>query len=204
MKTTHTFVYLACITLLTAGYSSKIHAGKVVGWDNTNLVFTASEIHPDEVLLQWRGNFHADDFKSFIVSKSVDGENFQLLSERALPADDGWTDYSIVTPGDGAHKLFYKLSGQTEDGEIVDLKTICLPMGNVGLTVVPHTSNSVIYLTAKKVCEISIFDMDGQEISQFTLNNVRQTLDISSYTKGKYQIKTNGDHDHSYVIVEKI
>lgn len=70
------------------------------------------------------------------------------------------------------------------------------------LTIVPTITKDVVnVLKAPKKATFNIYDLSGKKLNSGTINSDRETLDLSSYTKGIYIIEIKTDKD---IISKKI
>ncbi len=185
MKTLQAFLILTILSVSAICQPLLVYGVELS--DEHDISLTANEIHQNEVLITWEGDFHADDLQDFVLSISEDGQTYR--AEEAVAFQGTRSKYSQMVKTKGKQDLYYKLSGRTHEGKLIPLKTIMMPGSPQGIGVIPLKSNHLIYFTTTEACDAAIFNETGEEVLQIQLKKGMQPVDISSYDVGKYQIK---------------
>lgn len=131
-----------------------------------------------------------DNVEQVVIDAPVPGRNYrvEITNKGNLVNNSGTSapqNYSIM------------VTGYTQQ-VLATNKTSALN----NLTIVPTITKDVVnVLKAPKKATFNIYDLSGKKLNSGTINSDRETLDLSSYTKGIYIIEIKTDKD---IISKKI
>ncbi len=151
------------------------------------------------VNLQWQTASETDN-KEFIISRSVDGQQFNVLGKVASFGNTA-SGYNYVfydkKPVNGIN--YYRLEQQDFNGKIVDLG---VRVANVSLTdhevkVYPNPTKDIINVAfaAGLYNQIQLIDINGKILKQISLNSsiTQTTISLNNLPSGTYLLKLNGN-----------
>ncbi len=203
MKTLPVLIVLM-FTLLLSGERMHLSANQLTDNIGLDVKFSASEIHPDEILLRWSTSFPNDDFESIQVLQSTNGADFQVISDEEIHPVSDYPWQNLIVKADGSKEMTYRLTAQTPNGTTVVLKTLTLALGKPKLEAIPLKSNDVIYLSASKQGQALIVDTDGNELARVEVLQSLQPLDISHLSRGIYYVQSGDPDDNTSVSIERL
>jgi len=134
-----------------------------------------------------------DNVEQVVINTPVAGRAYkiQITNKGTLVNDSGTPssqNYSIIATG---------------FSEILGTKDLASTTGD--LTVAPSVTKDITHiLKAPKKSTFTIYDLSGKKLQNGTINSEKETIDLSTYTKGIYiiEIKTNKDVISKKVIKE--
>ncbi|WP_153399395.1 S8 family peptidase [Chryseobacterium vaccae] len=133
-----------------------------------------------------------DNVEQVVIDNPVAGRNYriEITNKGTLRNSTGGNapqNYSILVTG------YTSVLGTQEAGSVREL------------AIAPSVTKDIVnILKAPKKSTFTIYDLSGKKLQNGTINNEKETIDLSSYTKGIYiiEIKTNKDVISKKVIKE--
>ena len=165
----------------------------------TLLDYTVTLQNTGIVKLQWQTAAETDN-KEFIISRSLDGQQFNVLGKVASSGNTT-TGNSYVfydkKPVNGIN--YYRLEQQDFDGKIKDLGLRVL---NVSLTdnkveIYPNPTQDIVNVAfvAGVYHQIQLIDINGKIVKQISLSSstTQTTISLNNVASGTYFLKFNGN-----------
>ena len=152
-----------------------------------------------EVIVSWQVLSQLNNQK-FIIEHSTDGRKFDSIGEVAGGGDSNEAiTYTFVHqfPNDGDN--FYRIRQIDYDG-----KDDFSPIARVVLTrqdgtCFPNPVSDYCYFASKRETTLFVYSDNGRLMGQFDLHMGQNIVDMSSYPKGMYFLKTN-DGEYKRII----
>ena len=152
--------------------------------------FEAIDMHPDELLLSWKGDFTAQAWDRFMVF-TVEGKTITKVSE--VEYIEGSNHYHTVIKAISRDPIHLQLVGVLRDGDQLQLGEIKMLAQEDRLSVTPLKSANVIHIKAPSgKCALKILDEKGQLMRSLELTKRRTPIDISWLDSGKYRLIMEG------------
>ncbi len=151
------------------------------------------------VKLQWQTTSETDN-KEFIISRSVDGQQFNVVGKVASFGNTTMGNNYVFNdkkPVNGIN--YYRLEQQDFDGKTTDLGVRVL---NVSLTdhkveIYPNPTQDIVNVAfvAGIYHQIQLIDINGKILKQISLGSstTQTTISLNNLTSGTYLLKFNGD-----------
>ncbi|SOD11821.1 T9SS type A sorting domain-containing protein [Pedobacter xixiisoli] len=159
--------------------------------------FTAKTI-TNGVQLNWKVGSETNN-KQYIISRSVDGENYSLVTKiagkinSAEPLSYSYTDQTV-----NGGNYYYKLEQEDLNGEINYLATqvvkIDLAGGSINVYPNPTAGKITVALTTGGYSKYSVINLQGTAVLQGSIHKADQqvSLNLTGLAKGTYIIKLTG------------
>ena len=166
----------------------------------TLVAFTATTSERG-VILNWSTSSELNS-DVFIVSKSVDGTNFnELETVKAAGNSKEVLNYIVLDKNPFAGISYYKLTQLDKDAKVAIEKVIVANYKlSADLVVIypnPVIDNLNVKIADKRFKTAQFVDVNGKVLKSFTLtsNTAELTVDMSTFPKGVYLFKLIGDKD---------
>jgi hypothetical protein len=147
--------------------------------------------------------------KGFFIEYSKDANNWSTLGYVENNSSQlSSTKYSFSHTGSGSGRYYYRIRQVGEEGQVsyseikfIDIKS------NSAVSIGPNPTTGIIHISnyEKSFTTISILDIAGQIISQSSLHNAMNTIDISQLPNGTYLLRLQsqlGQLYHQKIIKE--
>jgi hypothetical protein len=156
--------------------------------------FSARKISSDNVKLDWTSE-NERNTSHFAVERSADGGAFNAIGS-VNASGTGSHQYSFTNNISGtATVYYYRLKMVDIDGRFVysNILRITNNGSAIKLSVAPNPASKFITITSDDRQEAYISNAAGQLIKKISLISGSQTVDVSTWEKGVYFIKTETD-----------
>lgn len=152
--------------------------------------------------LYW--NLNSDNVQKFNIYRSLDNSNYELIAE--VNADTQNVEYEYYNEENEIGSYYYKVmayydnSGETCESEpalteygddfvMIDITSLADMMNDV--KIYPNPTEGKFYVQADNIKEISVYNLVGQEIISYIVDNDNCTIDLSNFDEGIYFVKIN-------------
>ena len=159
--------------------------------ENNNIVYLPWRLDYNSPLTALKGDNNVDNVEQVIIDNPVAGRNYRIEitnkgTLRNNSNEDAPQNYSIIVTG------YSEVLG-TKESKAGSLSSV---------TVAPSVTKDVTnILTAPKKSTFTVYDLSSKKLQSGTVNNEKETIDLSSYTKGIYIIEIKTDKD---IITKKV
>lgn len=167
------------------------------------ITFEGYEVHQHEILLNWETRASAD-FKLFVLERSTDAVNFEVMEIVPRQIDDNLQFYQVMHINLNPGVTHYRLSSLTDQGEREVLKQISLKIRGEVFAVFPNPTPGKIYLNAPSAKEVELLNESGRPLDKFTIEDSPQAIDMTRLPAGIYYIRAISNGDAQVQKVRKI
>ncbi len=167
------------------------------------ITFEGYEVHQHEILLNWETRASAD-FKLFVLERSSDAINFEVMDIIPRQIDDKLQFYQVLDVNLNPGVTHYRLSSLTDHGEREVLKQISLKVRGEVFAVFPNPTPGMIYLSAPSVKEVELLNESGRPLNKVTVQNTPHAIDMTRLPAGIYYIRAISNGDTQVQKVRKI
>lgn len=158
----------------------------------------------DNALLNWKTD-NEQNTRSFIIERSIDGQNYLSIGNVNAANTNGIQNYSF-TDNDiknlGAAIVYYRLKQIDIDGSFVYSQIVALSVGNKSMVLLyPNPGvneiNILVSSNKKSQAQLKILDNLGRVVRQQEVNlsvgNNSISIDIKNLSKGIYNLVIKGE-----------
>ncbi|MDH3651422.1 MAG: T9SS type A sorting domain-containing protein, partial [Saprospiraceae bacterium] len=165
--------------------------------------FEGYEIHQHEILLNWETRSTAD-FKLFVLERSTDAINFEVMDIVPRQLDDQLQFYQILDVNLNNGMTYYRLSNLTDDGQREVLKMISLRVSGEVFAIYPNPTPGMIYISSPSVREVEVLNESGRPMTKVIVKNDPHAIDLTRMPSGVYYIRALSDENTEVRKVRKI
>jgi len=165
----------------------------------TLLSYNVTPQNTGVVKLQWQTAAETDN-KEFIISRSVDGQQFNVVGKVAsfgnTTTGNNYVFYD-KKPINGIN--YYRLEQQDFDGKITDLgvRVVNVSLTDNKVEIYPNPTQDIINVAfvAGLYNQIQLIDINGKILKQISLGSstTQTTISLNNVASGAYLLKFNGN-----------
>lgn len=165
----------------------------------TLLDYNATLQNTGVVKLQWKTASETDN-KEFIISRSVDGQQFNVVGKVASFGNTTTGNsyaFNDKKPVNGIN--YYRLEQQDFDGKITDLgvRVVNVTLTDNKVEIYPNPTQDIVNVEflAGAYNQIQLIDINGKILKQISLGSstTQTTISLSNVASGTYLLKFNGN-----------
>lgn len=165
----------------------------------TLLNYNATLQNTGAVKLQWQTASETDN-KEFIISRSVDGQKFNVVGKVASSGNTTTGNHYVFYDKKPVHGMnYYRLEQQDFNGDITDLgvRGVNVSLTDNKVEIYPNPTQDIINVAfvAGLYHQIQLIDSNGKILKQIPLGSstTQTTISLNHVASGIYFLKFNGN-----------
>ena len=158
------------------------------------LSFSATATNNRSAMVNWQTSNEVNA-ASFIIQRSTDGVHFTNIGKVAATGTGGTHTYNYQDnlSGISAEKVYYQLLMTDKDGSSKQSKIVSVAVNsNKLITLQPNPARNYAVVTCNVAGKktITVTDMNGRNVFTKTTANNSETINVASFAKGMYMVRT--------------